>query len=464
MCDTWLGFSSPDMREGLRRALAALDEKGTLRFADTEAELRELVTGASADVGVLVGAWEGDLAVLDIVGALTSEGNASRVVLVALLPTDRFAKLAREAGADDVIDVFTLPGPEPDHAWMRLPAIDGGRDDESRGESTSNELMTYEAAAFPCVTGDVPRDAYDGIRVAKRREDHGENLYLPEARVIMSGPRTDQAPVLAFVSGRGGVGKTTLVAVMAAMAASWGMRVSVLDLDLSCGNLYSCFGLPGPADLGRLARDACPSADDVLGCGVEATEGVTLWGSCERPEMGEAVAPHAGFVISTLAAASDLVLVDASTTFTDAVAQAAQQCDRLLMVVDGLPGSGVAQARLAALAVRLGVPRTRIVRLANRCGHRGRSEPLINRADVGLETARPISVQDGGVEVRDFLAEGNVGDLLVLGSRFTDSAGTALAKLLVELGRLPNTSEARHALEQRRGRGLWGWKRRREAM
>ena len=46
------------------------------------------------------------------------------------------------------------------------------------------------------------------------------------------------APLVAVISGRGGVGKTTLTAAMAFAAASMGLRAAVLDLDLMFGNMY----------------------------------------------------------------------------------------------------------------------------------------------------------------------------------------------------------------------------------
>ena len=119
-------------------------------------------------------------------------------------------------------------------------------------------------------------------------------------------------------------------------------------------------------------------------------------------------------------------------------------------------------ARLGGLAVRLGVARTRIARLANRCGRR--AEPTINRGEVGLETARPLRVFDGGAEVSDCLAEGRVRDLFDLGSRFAESSAESLAKMLGELGCLPDVPEAKRLCERRTQRSRWTFGRMREAV
>ncbi len=283
-------------------------------------------------------------------------------------------------------------------------------------------------------------------------------------RQVVAEESNEAAPIITFVSGRGGVGKTTVVSMMATLAASWDMRVAICDLDLSCGNLYSCFQYGAMVDLADLVRDGIPEAEEVLAYGRELDKGLYLWGPCERPEMAEVVYPEVQGLLGTLAQSHDLVLVDTSSTFTDAVAQAAQQCDRLIITVDGRPGSAASQARMAALAVRLGVPRTRMIRLANRCGLHGRGEPIINRADVGLETARPLRVSDGGIEVSDCLAESKVKDLIDLGSRFAETSATALAIMLSELGKLPKHPDAQRFLQKRDERPRWSFGRKREAM
>lgn len=277
-------------------------------------------------------------------------------------------------------------------------------------------------------------------------------------------PERGDAPILTFVSGRGGVGKTVMAAVTACVAASWGMRVSLCDLDFSCGNLYACFGLPRPADLSVLSERESNDAERIERLGVSCGEGIRLWGGCSRPEMAELLWPHASEVLCVASQASDLVLVDSSSTFTDAVAQSAQMCDRLLITIDGRPGSSVAQARLGALAVRLGVARTRIVRLANRCDPKGRDETVINRADVGLETARSLRVLEGGETVNEFVAAGQVSDLAGLESPFVQSLTGCLGQLLSEMGRLPDCDAARQSLEQRRSRRHRWLGRRREAV
>lgn len=483
MHDTWLGLSESAAREEVRRAMAWHDERASLTFVDSAQELRSRVLASQVRVGVIVGLTEGDVSALNVAAALKHDAVAAEVVLVVRELDERMAGMARQAGIDAVIGLSNIPiGREDDLDEPSLPEDDlptmivdampqrsllPNRLPSIRAEQTVSRAVPLASSRSlgPVREEDiiVLGSAELAVTSPSKKEETGEHALDLHAARASCGPQA-KAPILVFVSGRGGVGKTSIVAAMAVAAASWGMRVALLDLDLTCGNLYSLFGLKGPADLASLSEERDVTADQVLACGREAREHIMLWGGCELPEMAETVLPKTGDILASIAAHNDVVLVDTSVTFTDAVAQAAQQCSRLIVVVDDRPGSAVAQRRLGSLAVRLGVARTRIARLANKCGPRGKGEPQINRADLGLETARPLRVLEGGVEVTECLAAGRPEDLVDLGSRFQESAASTLASLLAELGALPNHANAKQALETRTERPRWTFGRRKEAV
>ena len=155
--------------------------------------------------------------------------------------------------------------------------------------------------------------------------------------------------------------------------------------------------------------------------------------------------PHVTRLLGYLRERFDLVLVDTSTTFTDAVAQAVQAADRLVLVHDGAVGAIGPVSRASGLAVRLGVARTRIVRVENFADPRSRGEPNLGRAEVGLEGARLFRVMDGGGEVSECLSSGHAVELASEPGEFVDSVSLLLATLLNDLGALPES--ARFALE-----------------
>lgn len=498
MADRWLGLCRDEVQEDLRRALMTISRDAGISFASSAQDLRAKVSEATQPVGAMVGPLEGGVSSVNLAAALVADGMASEVVLVAPGVSSSLRRRAEAAGITRLIDLSAL-------VLAAIDDLDEPYDDigdlPTMVIDASGAFLSPRASAVPApVRGagskaprlrSLPRvedSAEMDAAKAQPKDDAREGSSAPAVvaeRAMATpaqGPRPPAArhepkqevapdggqsahvaPVIVLVSGRGGVGKTSVAATMALAASSWGMRVAALDLDLACGNLYSCFGMGEVADLAGLAQVPDGQTEHLVGLGREAAEGLTLWGPCELPEMSETVGPHVGSLLRCLRERHNLVLVDTSATFTDAVAQAAQACDRLVIVVDNRPGTTVAQARLAALAVRLGVARTRIVRLANRCGPHGRGEPIINRAEVGLETARTLRVADGGAEVADCLGEGRIGDLRDLGSRFYASAGSALATMLSELGCLPQTAEARRALEGGVERPRWGFGHKREA-
>lgn len=121
-----------------------------------------------------------------------------------------------------------------------------------------------EDAAVPAVAGSLREIAAQASAIASMGEG------------------ASRAPLVTVVSGRGGVGKTTLVAALAACSARAGLRAAVLDLDLMCGDLPSVFGVDGFKGMEGLVTH---ERDGVLAeCDVEATAmrigpGLTLWGA-----------------------------------------------------------------------------------------------------------------------------------------------------------------------------------------
>ena len=455
----WVCLAARAMQDAVRNAVIAHSPGANAVFVESASELRSWAKDAAPGCHVAVGPLEDGMSSLNVAAAVVRDGGASEVVLVVDEADDRLAERAALMGAHAVLE------------------LDGGLDpakDIDEPNVLSDDIPTFVMDVVPkqrkLVLPEVPEAKGDSdlkqvITSPNDAEDRAKAVETERRKTsIAHEPSAGLAPIIVLVSGRGGVGKTSVTAAMAYAAASWGMRVAACDLDLSCGNLYSCFGTAGPADLGQLFAGASLQADALRSSGQEVSKNLVVWGPCERPEMADAVYPHVEQLLTMLAEQNDLVLVDSGTTFTDAVAQAVQQCDRLVLVVDGRPGSAAAQARLGGLAVRLGVARTRIARLANRCGKRGRGEPSINRAEVGLETARPLRVLDGGSEVADCMAEGRVQDLFALGSKFAETSSESLAKLLSELGRLPDVPEARQLVEKKSQRARWTFGRMREAV
>lgn len=403
----WAAYCAQGYQDLVRGVVGTLDRTAELTFASSADELRRMSSAADpGTLGVVVGPVLSGVSDVNLAAAIANGGNARSVVLACEEATGSLRSRAARAGIDLVVDLSSCAGCAPEE------------------DDTSGPAGTCESSAA-----------------------------LPT-------PSAEGAATIVFCSGRGGAGKTTLASCAAVVAARWGLRTCLVDLDLSCGNAYAGFGLASGGDLASLDVEA--PADALSRLAVSAAPGVSVLGPCGRPELAELASPRTEEVIAWARGAYDLAVIDTSTTFTDAVAQAVQHADRVVLVTDGRAGSVSALARMSGLAVRLGVARARIARLENRSDPRGRGPAAPPRPEVGLEAARSYRVVDGGEEVDELMSAGRVRELCEPGYPFSESVASMLAQLLAELGRLPDCEEARGAYgapRQRRHRGLF-WSRR----
>lgn len=431
MSEMWICYASEKFFKDVQVVLCSVSPDADARFAQDPDELRQWLEGSvPGTLNVLVCCKDAQVSDINLAAALAHDGYARRVVLARHHASGSLRSRAARAGIDEVIDPCEL-----------------GLDD-----------------APPDIDGDLWPGGAPVPWTFSTRDSRVPGAVVPTVRKsspVMPRPLPpdDRAPVISFFSGRGGVGKTALAAAAAATAELWGMDVALLDMDLSCGNLYSQFGLPRGFDLAAYAREGAPEAAEA---GVAVTERLRLFGPCESPEHAETVMPLTGPLVASLAARYDLVLIDTSTTLTDATAQIAQMADRLLLVGDTAPGAIASVARTSGLAVRLGVARTRIARVENKVNPRVQFDMALPRMEAGLEGARLFRVADGGDEVRELLGAGRALDVCKMNSSFSSAVAWMMAQQLSELGRLPDCEQAQEHLAQKepwRRRSLFAWQR-----
>lgn len=289
------------------------------------------------------------------------------------------------------------------------------------------------SAAFHSSVAGAPSPQIFGQDLSQQSQMFGSNTSAPAA------------PLISFVSGRGGMGKTALCACMASLAAHMGFRVALLDFDLACGNLSLCFGDRQVSDLARLldnsfagaADTSCVSDEALAKVGFCISDKLCLWGPVERAEMQELVSPYLGQLMNYVRRTFDIVFVDTSTTFTDAVAQAVQASARVMIVHDDLPDALHGLAKTSALAVRLGVARGRIARIENFSNPHSRVDLDFGRNEVGLEGAESYKVLDGGMNVHELMATGHVLELVDSKNNFVRSTQALLTELVHDLSLTP---------------------------
>lgn len=246
-----------------------------------------------------------------------------------------------------------------------------------------------------------------------------------------------RAPVICAVSGSGGCGKSTIVATMAHAASLLGLRAAVLDLDLMFGNLYDLLGADAPHDMATLIEPSVAGAlaeQDVVAASMRVAPGVTLWGPVAAPERAELMACPVELLLDILRRESDVVLIDTSVFWGDAVAAAVAACDRCLVVGDAAVSSATSAARVIELASRVGVPRTRMSAVFNRFGARGADEDVAMRFEIACALSSKIRIADGGQDLAALMAFGRADEAVGQTSAFATSVREATREMLVELG------------------------------
>ena len=246
-----------------------------------------------------------------------------------------------------------------------------------------------------------------------------------------------RAPVICAVSGSGGCGKSTIIAVMAHAASLLGLRAAVLDLDLMFGNLYDLMGAESPRDMAALIEPSAAGSlaePDVVAASMRVAPGVTLWGPVAAPEKAELMARPVELMLDILRRESDVVFVDTSVFWGDAVAAAVAASDRCLVVGDAAVSSATSAARVIELASRVGVPRTRMSAVFNRFGARGADEDVAMRFEIACSLSSKIRIADGGQDLASLMAFGRADEAIGQTSPFATSVREATREMLVELG------------------------------
>lgn len=426
-----------------------------IRYQEETSELRSLLKHMPLSFSVAVGEGTSGPDAVNLAAALVHDACSLEVVLVVKDASGSLRSRAKRAGINRVVSEAELTGVREkrrfkEHAPSGVePSLGAGGD-------------TRKLNRLPDPACEPKDSATQVLETAQEDKPVREQTATPKHKAPFA--RRGGVPVITFVSGRGGVGKTTICALAGYIAASWGMRVALLDLDLAFGNLSALCGLEHMGDLASLVEEQTISAETLATHGMQAAKNLDVYGPCQAPEYAETVQPYAAQLISVLTQSYDLVLVDTTNNWNDAVACAAQIADRVVIVSDERPGAIPALARCGGLAVRLGIARTRIVRLMNGVSTRSHDDSFVSRAAAGLECSRELRVFDGDIEALELLSCGKIAELISLENPLATSVASGLAQILRELGSLPQVEEAQSALTGTKRRGSRFFRRKKQLM
>lgn len=302
----------------------------------------------------------------------------------------------------------------------------------------------------------LPGFADEGEGPAGLAED--EEVEVGAARMrapaveLSEGMGEAHVPTLCFASARGGVGKSALAALTAVTLARDGLTVALVDLDYQFG---TCLGYLGAEETdGLLDAGAVPSRIRLDGrllarCRAVPEGRLAAYEFCRFPEQAEVLAPLSGHLLRAARRGADVAVVDLPTGVNETVAQALELCDRCLLVGDQRALSLESLSAQQELCVRMGIPRTKLVCVMNRCDARHRDEGFLSRVRFQVQTPQIVRVADGGSEVMQMLAIGSAGELATMRNRFALSVADLAHGVCADLGCRPSTEGVDGAVSQR---------------
>ena len=491
---TWLMWAGAHGAARLRNEIAARETNPRFVRAQTEAELVSLAaTLPSESLGVALDARVAELdAVEGVVRtlrsieriheifALAAAGDAGQVArLFCAGATEVITAEAAEASLDAEYEARMGKGPICPHPGATFVGDDmcdgqtgcssgaGGSEgvrecgcgrcaygvDDGLGARSGRCLDSSAAVAFDEIDEEVPpwdegvdarplavepeRAADDAVGIAGGTSTAGASGVARSAGATEGAGAAHRAPVIVAISGRGGCGKTTVVASMAAAAARAGLRCAVLDFDLMFGNMADVFGVEAPIGLEAVAAHECEGQvqeHDIEDAAMRIGPGLTLWGPCAEAERAELMARPAEQLIGALRGVADAIFVDTSGQWGDAVAMALGTCDRCLVLGDAGAFSAVSARRAIEVAVRLGVPRACMSSVFNRMPMHGEGEDAALRFEMGVSLSSRLRIADGGSEVSGMLSFGHIDRTIAGQSAFAKSIRAATVEVLRELG------------------------------
>lgn len=238
---------------------------------------------------------------------------------------------------------------------------------------------------------------------------------------------SDSGICMSVVSGRGGVGKSTLCLLLAMVAESKGIRTTVLDMDMQFGDLgYLCnqdrsFSLLGYG-LGGLDLDEKK---------LDASKILVLY-PIEKPEYSEVMSKKVRDLIDGARRCSDLVIVNTGSSWSDLNADIVEWSDVVVFVMDQRATSVRGCRAARDLCIRMGIPSSKFCFVLNRCTGSGQISVYDCALSLGVDVVH--EVPDGGAEVEEALSLGIPSTLMDVAGPLVESIGDILSATMSRFG------------------------------
>lgn len=177
----------------------------------------------------------------------------------------------------------------------------------------------------------TPADMLAAIRAVHERS---ENQLRKTKSTILMDRLHHKSKVIAFVSAKGGVGKTTTAVNVGVALAKAGKKVVVVDMDFAFGDVNVRLGLPdSPRNIYSLMLEGERYSEVFSGYLTKHETGLYVLSAPLSVEEGEYVtAPYVQGLIRTLRADFDYILIDTAPVMNDVFLVVFESADQVLML------------------------------------------------------------------------------------------------------------------------------------
>ena len=442
-------FTTPSLLSADGLTFDSIRKSDYLQVFRTGWDCRCALAHTASAVQTIVSEEVDDVAALNLIAALHYDEPQRDIYMATKELSAALSSRVRAAGGRGIIDdaqVRTMVGLEQDAKAQRDEATAADEDIPADGPApiAQRDAKTIQAAGG--AEGKIsPAIERQSLEQSLPQIPHifAENPSVPAKTASPTHTpipflKTDGCAV-AFVSGRGGVGKSTLSLLTAILLQRRGFKVALLDLDLQFGDLAYFVGQTSESAVQRMGLDAAINGP---GCLQPSAERLCLIEAPLRPEYAEEHMEEISGFIASLTALADYVILNTGSFWSEFQAVLAKKADKLIFVMDQRATSVRGCKQAVDLCVRLQIPSVRFGFLLNRCA---RNAPLTTLdVSLALGGVEVYGIADGGHLVDEMLSLGNPYGLLDNDAALQESFEQLLASLKVA-GHSSQTPHARVA-------------------
>ena len=308
----------------------------------------------------------------------------------------------------------------------------GGEPEEAAPGPGRDDSAQLQAGGDPQLACRASSEHLEELFEEPSRLGGEEDPWLAQASREEATRAESLAPLIAVVGGSGGVGRSSVAVLCAALAASQGIDTALIEGDLQFGDYGFWFGLD----------DNLPNLGDPRACPpVECAPGFSLYKAPLFPEVAEEVEDLLAEEVPRMRRGRELVIADTGGMWSGYTASLLLQCDLYLMVVDQRPSSVASALKACELCHRLKVPRTRMVVVFNRWS----SKAALSAREVGraLDATHVCCIQDSKEPLDELLRCGGIEELLSSDNPAVNGARELLRQALPRVGCSFESADAR---------------------